>query len=102
MIHHSCDRCKRMIDADLDLRYSVHMEIKAVFGAGESDAADDDSDNLLELHEILERMDDLSSDSMGQELYQKKRFDLCPECYRQFIRNPVGRDSSVSFGFSSN
>jgi hypothetical protein len=103
MIHHSCDRCKRMIDVEEELRYSVHLEVKAVFGTHEGvEEEEDDSDHLLELHEILERIDDLENGAVDEAIYQRKRFDLCPDCYRQFIRNPVGRDTSLSLGFSSN
>ena len=101
MIHHSCDRCKRVIHTEEELRYSVHIEVKAVFGVEES-RHDDDSDHLLELHEILERLEDATDETVGEELYRRRRYDLCPDCYRRYIRNPVGRNVGLSIGFSSN
>jgi hypothetical protein len=30
------------------------------------------------------------------------RFDLCPDCRRKFVKNPLGREVAKAFGFSSN
>ena len=99
MIHYSCDRCKRSIDSLDELRYVVKMEIVAV--VDEPGEADDERDHLMEVHEILENLDDV--DALGnEEGRQKRRFDLCPECYQQFIKNPIGRDVAAQLGFSSN
>lgn len=101
MIHYSCDRCKCAINPDEELRYSVQVEIKAVFETP-NQIADDDTDHLLELHEILERLDDEESDAIGDDVYQRQRYDLCCGCFRQYQKNPLGRESSLSFGFSAN
>ncbi len=102
MIHYSCDRCKRVLDAQDDLRYVVRLEIQAVMDPINEMDADDDRDHLLEIEEILERVDDEACDSIGDDIYQKRRFDLCPECYRKFVKNPLGREVKVSLGFSQN
>ncbi len=102
MIHYTCDRCKRSIDPEDELRYAVHMEVRAVFGNGETCGCDEHDDHLLELHEILERLEDAESDAVSDQVYNRQRFDLCPDCYQQFIRNPVGRESPVTIGFSHN
>src|SRR5687768_18472857 len=61
MIQYCCDRCKRSMDAGDDLRYVVRIEIEAKFDVlGEE--PDDDRDHLLELHEILERVDEDAGD----------------------------------------
>jgi len=101
MIHHSCDRCKRVIDPDRDIRYTVRLEVHAVMDGMEDDAGDD-RDHLLEIQEILERLDDAESELIGEDVYQKHRFDLCPECYRKYIKSPVGQETSAQFGFSQN
>jgi hypothetical protein len=100
MIHHSCDLCKRLIDPDEDLRYVVKIEVYAGLDASES-ADDGDRDNLLEMHEILERMEDVESAAIGDDVYQTMRFDLCPDCRRKFLRNPLGRETK-KFNFSKN
>lgn len=98
MIHYSCDRCKCVIDQD-DLRYLVRIEIEAVMEPIEDHLLDADRDHLMEIDEILES-EDLSG--VSEQIYQKKRYDLCTSCYRKFLLNPLGRDVKSSAGFSSN
>lgn len=101
MIHYSCDRCQQRLDADDDLRYVVRIEICAAMQPLQVDEIEDDRDHLLEIQEILERLDDQDNDEIGEDVYQKRRFDLCPDCYRQYVQNPLGREFA-QFGFSSN
>jgi len=102
MIHYSCDRCKRVLDTDEDLRYVVKLEVYAALEPLDMDEVEDDRDHLLEIEEILERIDDADSECIGDDIYQKQHFDLCSDCYRKYIRNPIGRDLPVQFGFSQN
>ncbi len=103
MIHYSCDLCKRLIDAEDDLRYVVKMEVYAALDpAVESDPGSDDHDHLQEMQDILQRMDETGSDSVGEDVYQQLRFDLCPECRKKFVKNPLGREFAKQFDFSKN
>jgi len=99
MIHYSCDLCKRPLDVTDDLRYVVKLEVYAAFDPVE---ADEDSDNLQEMHEILERLDDAASEQIGEDVYQQLRFDLCPECRQKFLKNPLGRKAAEHYDFSNN
>jgi hypothetical protein len=99
MIQYSCDLCKQPLDPQDDLRYVVKVEVYAAFDQVEMD---DDTDNLQEIHELLERMDDVSSDRIGEDVYQQLRFDLCPECRKRFLKNPLGRKLVEQFDFSPN
>ena len=102
MIHFSCDLCKRPLDPEDDLRYVVKLEVYAAFDPLQIDDRDDDRDNLQDLNEILERIDDAATDQVGEEVYQQLRFDLCPECRKKFLKNPLGRKASEQFDFSKN
>jgi hypothetical protein len=102
MIHYSCDRCKRAIDPEQDLRYVVKLEVHAAMEPLDCDEVEDDRDHLMEIQEILERMEDADDESIADDVYQKRRFDLCPDCYRRFIQNPMGRETAAQFGFSQN
>ena len=102
MIHYTCDRCKRVLDPVEDLRYVVRLEVQAVMDPVDSDEVDDDRDHLLEVHEILERTEDLQGALIGDDIYQRTRYDLCPECYQRFIRNPIGAEPAVQLNFSEN
>jgi hypothetical protein len=100
MIHYSCDRCKRMLDPEEDVRYVVRIEVQAAMEPLDLEETEDDRDHLMEIQEILEGLDD--SDAMGEDVYHKSQYDLCADCYREYVKNPVGREIPAHFGFSQN
>jgi hypothetical protein len=77
MIHHSCDLCKRTIDTEQDVRYVVKMEVYAALDPA-LDETDNDRDGLQEVQ------------------------DLCPECRKKFLKQPLGRAPVKQFDFSQN
>jgi predicted nuclease with TOPRIM domain len=101
MIHYSCDRCKCELNPAQDLRYIVRIEVEAAIEELASDVSDD-PDRLEELEDLLESSDDYCSSELGNELFQRKRYDLCAGCYRQYMKNPLGREASSPFGFREN
>jgi DNA-directed RNA polymerase subunit RPC12/RpoP len=104
MVHYSCDLCKREFDPDDDLRYVVKIEIFAAYDGNACAATDDDDhDHLQEIQDILESMEDAEDERIGDDVYQQLRFDLCPDCRRKFLKNPLARETPAkAFGFSSN
>lgn len=100
MIHYSCDRCRRPIDNEDEIRYSLRIEVQASMGVDED--VDEDRDHLLEIHEILERADDAEDPLISDEIYQRQRYDLCSDCYRAFVKNPLGMELSKQLDFSNN
>ena len=104
MLHYSCDVCKRPIDPQTGTRHVVKIE---VFAAIEDDhgcdcdaPAEVDADHLDEMQEMLERLDD-AGDGLDDET-RSMRFDLCDECRRKFVRNPLGIRRGKQLGFSQN
>lgn len=96
MLHYSCDLCKRPLDSENELRYVVKLEVYAAFDPLSVDDGEDDRDSLADLHDALERIDSadealLDGAQIGDEVYQQLRFDLCPECRKKFMKNPLGR-----------
>jgi hypothetical protein len=102
MICYSCDLCKRPLDPEEDLRYVVKMEIYAAFDPVVVDEDGGDRDHLQEIQEILERMEEAESDQVGDDVYQRMRFDLCSECRRKFIKHPLGQEAAKMLDFSEN
>lgn len=102
MIHYSCDRCRRPISSTQGMRYVVRMEIESAIDIPAPESAEDEQDCLMQMDEVLERIQDESQMQDESIVYQRKQFDLCPECYRKFIKNPVGREKLAPFGFSHN
>jgi hypothetical protein len=102
MIRYSCDMCKRDLDPEEDLRYVIKMEVYAAFDPTSSNEDENDRDHLQEIQDILECLEDADDDQIGEDVYQQLRFDLCPECRKKFLQNPLGRETAKAFGFSSN
>jgi hypothetical protein len=102
MIHHSCDLCKRLIDTEQDVRYVVKMEVYAALDPALDDT-DDDRDGLQEVQDMLQRMEETGTEGVAEdEVYQQLRFDLCPECRKRFLKQPLGREAIKQFDFSQN
>lgn len=101
MIHYTCDRCRKAIDPHTDMRYVVRIEIEAAVDLHE-DECDSDADHLAELSELLENSDDYASAVLEDDIYQRRRYDLCDCCYRQYCKNPLSREVNAPFGFSQN
>jgi hypothetical protein len=101
MIHYSCDVCKRPLDAEHDLRYVVRMEVYAALGSSREEI-EDDRDHLQEIQDILERIDDDDDEQIGDDVYQQLRFDMCSECRKKFLLDPLGRQMATHFNFSEN
>ena len=36
------------------------------------------------------------------DVHERRRFDLCPDCYRKYVRNPLGCEMGTPFEFSDN
>jgi len=100
MIRFTCDLCKLEIDPEEDLRYVVKIEIYASMDPMALD--EDDRDHLQEIQDLLERSEDLDCDQIGDDVYQQLRFDLCAECRRKFLKNPLGRENAKVLNFSEN
>ncbi len=101
MIHYSCDRCRRSIELDEEIRYSVKVEVQVALDSSEFETHED-REHLEELNEILERLDDSEKEEISQFAYQVRRFDLCSDCHREYIQNPLAIDSTAKVGFSEN
>jgi hypothetical protein len=101
MIHYSCDCCKRALDPE-DLRYVVKMEVYAAFDPSALDEADDDRDHLQEIQEILQRSEEAADECVGSDVYEQLRFDLCTDCRKKFLKNPLAREATKQFDFSKN
>ena len=102
MIHYSCDRCKRSIQPDEELRYTVHVEIQVTIDSSEFEHEESREHHLDELNEILSRLDDDERAEISEHAYQRRRFDLCSKCHREYVKNPLAVDAKAHLGFSEN
>ena len=100
MIHHSCDRCRRSIDSRNEIRYVVQIEAHAAVDS--MDLEFDGQQHMDELKQILENLDEDQCDELRSEAFQSRHYDLCHECYNQYIRDPLQCGRPVQMGFSRN
>ena len=101
MIHYICDCCKCRIDHENDMRYVVRLEIYASLDPMEGEV-DDDRDHLQEIQDMLECIDEDEDVGVADDVYQHARYDLCSECRKRFVQNPLGRLASAHLDFSQN
>ena len=99
MLHFSCDLCGKHLD---DRRFVVKLEVYPAFDPEEFDEGDLDADHLQEISELLNEMDtsdELPIEDCGPKTF---RYDLCPECQRRYLNDPLGRDQLRRLNFSEN
>ena len=100
MIHYTCDRCKRTINPKNQVRYVVTIDVQTASEVPND--FDDDIDQLAELHMELENMHEPIELDENAEPIEREQYDLCEDCHRQFLKNPLGRDPMLAIGFSNN
>jgi hypothetical protein len=102
MMHFSCDLCGKDLPPGEGERYVVRIEIFAAHDPGELTEADLDEDHLEEVGQLLREMEDHPACADEPEpATQALRFDLCPECRKRFLRDPLNREAN-KFHFSEN
>ncbi len=101
MIHYVCDCCKRPINQTQELRYVVRLEVYASLDSAE-EGVDDDRDHLQEIQDILEQLDDSQDQQISDDVYHHARFDLCSDCRKRYVQNPLGRLEMHPIDFSKN
>ena len=62
-----------------------------------------DQDHMDALSEMLDECeaDDSPADD-APPTYKRVQYDLCPECQKRFLRDPLGKEASQKFHFSEN
>ena len=102
MLHITCDLCgKELLPGD-DHRYVVKIEVFAAHDPSEITEADLEEDHMEVVSQMLREMEDNLTDPELAPAYKKFRYDLCPECQKKFIRDPLAKETAQKFDFSEN
>ena len=103
MLHVTCDLCgKELLPGD-DHRYVVKIEVFAAHDPTEITDADLDEDHMEAVSQLLNEMDDeLTDPDEIAPSYKNFRYDLCPNCHKKFLRDPLGKEAAQKFDFSEN
>lgn len=101
MLHFSCDLCGKELLPEADRRYTVKIE---VYAAHDPRALTDDDLNDDQLESLSQMLQDLEAAGASPDLppdYKQIRLDLCPECHKKFLRDPLNKEA-IKFDFSEN
>ena len=101
MIHYTCDRCRRAINPAQGVRHVVKIELETMLDTAVGREAEGDRDYLGELDDALQSVELDDEFELGC-VSGSLCFDLCSECYRKYLRNPLGAESPLHVGFSHN
>lgn len=102
MVHFTCDVCGQELQANNDMRYVVKMESFPTADALELTEEDLEEDHLEEVSQVLNELEQESGAALDDNVTKSFRFDLCSECYKKFLENPLGKQSIRRFDFSEN
>ena len=100
MIHYSCDRCAKELSDEA--RYVVKMEAFAAHNPAELTDDDLDDDHMEAISQILQEMEETGATPDLTPTTKQFRYDLCHDCYRRFLIDPLGLDHSQKVAFSKN
>lgn len=99
MLHFTCDLCGTRLE---DERYVVKMEVYPAFDPDAFDEEDLTDDHLEQVAEILEAAENGVPPVIEDQSAKSLRFDLCCDCRRRFLADPLGREAATRFDFSEN
>src|SRR5262245_751054 len=102
MLHFTCDLCGKELRPGDDQRYVVKMEAYAAQDPAEITDADLDEDHM---EAVCQQIRDDEEDGLESELinpHKDFRFDLCADCHKRFLRDPLAREHAQKFDFSKN
>ena len=102
MLHYSCDLCGKELLVEEDLRYVAKIEVYAAYDPLEITEEDLEEDHMEEISELIKQMDSMDEQELEDQVYKSFRFDLCPECHKKFLKDPLSREASRSIDFSKN
>ena len=85
-----CDRCDRTLLLDESVRYEVRVIVQAAYDPMEITREDLARANAEDWQALLAELEGLSADEAQDQVYRELRFDLCPRCQREYLRDPLG------------
>ena len=99
--YYTCDVCQRVLDPDVDVRYSLRIAPCADAEDGDG-KIDDDRDYLEEISDQLECTGSLDDVPLECDSEEPVQYDLCSECRQRFsLESPTAR-IVPSLDFSEN
>jgi len=82
--------------------YIVKIEVFAAHDPAEITEADLEEDHMEAVSQLLREMEESDDPGDVEPASRHFRYDLCPECRRRYLRDPLSKDSAQKFDFSEN
>ncbi len=101
MLHVTCDGCGKDLRPGED-HHVVKIEVFAARDPAELTEADLDEDHMEAVGELLRQMEEMDEPIDVEPASCQRRFDLCSDCRKRFLRDPLGRENAQKFQFSKN
>src|SRR5262249_1679983 len=90
----TCDHCGKELRAGGDHRYVVRIEAYAAHDPAEITEADLDEDHMEALSQTLRELEANEASADLPEPYKNFRFDLCGDCHKKFVQNPLSKEAA--------
>lgn len=91
MLHFSCDLCGQQLKDD---RYVARIEVYPAFDPDEITEADLEADQMQQVAEMIAHMEATGENLIEDCEARKLRFDLCPNCRKRYLKDPLGRNKT--------
>ena len=102
MLHVTCDLCGKELRPGDDHHYVVKIEAYAAQDPAEITEADLDEDHMEAVSQLLQEMEDHPGEVDLPPAHKSFRYDLCSDCHKKFVRDPLGKEIGQKFDFSKN
>lgn len=97
MIRFACDRCGTALKADDSSRFILKIEAFASIGPLTSERETVERDHVREIRAVIDELKRSDADAIEDQTYRSMRFDLCRDCHREYLADPIGRAQSASW-----
>jgi hypothetical protein len=102
MMHVVCDLCGNRLRPTEDHHYIVKVEAYAAQDPAEITEEDLDEDHMEAVSKLLQNMEEDPDAVEVAAPYKSFRYDLCSDCHKKFVRDPLGKGNDHKLHFSSN
>ncbi len=90
MTEDRCDICGKGLPVGPEGRFVVRIEVFAPAGPLEITDEDLRTDHADEIRRLIEQLSRMTAQEVEDGVYRLFRFNLCPPCQREYLRDPLG------------
>ena len=84
-----CDACGGTLLLEEDVRYVLRIEGFAAYDPMELTRQDLERDLEAEMGELVKSLENLDAEEAQDGVHRSFRFDLCPRCWKDYLKDPL-------------